>query len=58
VTVSLYALLNLINNQPFYENIRFVHGIDILILISTIVSIIGGSFAYKYVPETKDCIMT
>ncbi|CAH1738774.1 unnamed protein product [Aphis gossypii] len=60
VSVSLYAFLNLIINQPFIEIIRYMiymlSGVDIFLLIFTIVSTIGTIFAFLYMPKIKDRI--
>ncbi|XP_022169793.1 sugar transporter ERD6-like 6 [Myzus persicae] len=58
VTVSLYAFLNLIINQPFINNIRYMLymscGVDIFLLIFTVVSAIGTVFACMFIPKIKD----
>ncbi|XP_060851565.1 facilitated trehalose transporter Tret1-2 homolog [Rhopalosiphum padi] len=60
VTVSLYAFLNLIINQPFIDIKRYMiymlSGVDIFLLIFTIVSTIGTIFAFLFIPKIKERI--
>ncbi|XP_025193472.1 facilitated trehalose transporter Tret1-2 homolog [Melanaphis sacchari] len=60
VIVSLYAFLNLIINQPFIDIIRYMiymlSGVDIFLLIFTVVSVISIIFACLFTPKIKDRI--
>lgn len=55
-TVSLYALMNIINYQFLDEYTKqTIYGIDVVLLIFTIVNASGAIFTYVYLKESKNC---
>lgn len=55
-TVSLYALINIINHQFLDEYTKqTIFGVDIILLIFTIVNASGAIFTCMYLKESKIC---